>query len=213
MITKAEIISKISDLASGGDSEPDYRSRYHPSDIEAICDEVYTNLIRSTYNPENDEELDVFGKPFLNVPVLFDEARNEFYSDLPCQVVQIPENSGIRLISPMQDQTVQICPIDNNGQFIFSKLESQMFSGVPTYYYEKSGTGSGYKLFYDFRGENYPKLLMKLVSTFESLKYDDEVYEPSLLTKRGLLTMTDIVLQRLRQQPTESMSNDNNPNP
>lgn len=210
MITKQELIDKISSLANGGDNTPDTRYRYHPSDIEAVIDSEYINILNSIYRPEEDMDMDMYSQPY-HIDVLFDENRNEFYSVLPVDVVPLPENSGIRLVSPLQDQSVQIVPISNNGNFIFSKLESQMWSESATYYIEKSNQ-SGYRLYYQFRGEEYKKLLIKLITTFETMKYDTKVIEPSVMTKTSLLTLSDIVISKLRNQPAVSLSNDNNAN-
>lgn len=57
---------------------------------------------------------------FLNVPVLFNESTDTYYSKLPAQVLDLPNNAGI-IITQMKNPQNQFAPQNFAGAYIFSR--------------------------------------------------------------------------------------------
>lgn len=210
MPKKKEIVEIICHTLNGGDSVDDTQSRFHPAMVEENIGDIYKNLISSLVTSsmlgKNDNfQLDFYTKTFTDVPVAYDEERCEYYSELPCQIIDLPFQKGVRFISPVQDQSSQFVPRSNNSSVVFDALEVGMVEQLPKYYYENG------KVYYKFSGTTYPEVLMKLCPTFFDLDDDDEVAMPAILTKNGVVTLHDLVVNRMRGMAPEDLVNDSNP--
>lgn len=61
-------------------------------------------------------------KPFNNVPVLFNETTQTYYSELPKQILWLPQGSGLYFISRQQDISRPFFSMSTYGVFVFSQL-------------------------------------------------------------------------------------------
>jgi hypothetical protein len=146
---------------------------------------------------------DAYTKTYKNVEVLTDEDRNEKYSILPCSVVVLPDNRGVRMISPMHDQKNSFVYRSNNSLNIYGNLDVDAVSKRTRFYVESNN------IFYDAHlSDDITQLLMKLIPEFDSLDDDEEVGIPSAYGK----LIFDLVIQSMLGKPLEKMSNDNNAN-
>jgi hypothetical protein len=216
LIKKNQYIETIQRRCCGGEPTADLISRYHPKIIEKEVDQVYESLLQSLFvqniKGNNFAVLDPYTRGY-EAPILFDSARNEFYSNIPKPVIALNSpgngtgNYGVRVICPKKDQSVQFIPIDNGADVVFSQLEVSIICTIPSYYIE------GNQSRFNFRGQPYEEgddLLFKIVPTFSSLSDNDYVTMPQFMTKNGMLEVADMVFERLTGMPKEKMTNDNN---
>jgi hypothetical protein len=216
LIKKNQYIETIQRRCCGGEPTADLISRYHPKIIEKEVDQVYESLLQSLFvqniKGNNFAVLDPYTRGY-EAPILFDSARNEFYSDLPKPVIALNSpgngtgNYGVRMISTTKGQSSQFIPIDNGADDIFDELEVSIICTDPSYYVE------GNSVYFNFRGQSFEEgdsLLFKIVPTFSSLEDNDYVTIPQFMTKNGMLEVADMVFERLTGMPKEKMTNDNN---
>ena len=115
---KSEVIDLIKHQISGGDLTSDLLSRYGEQFIEKYVELAYTSIIYALQVAATKAgdygQLDPYIKTFKNVPVICDEDRDEYYSELPCAVIPLPMARGIRMISPMRGQGVDFIYRENN---------------------------------------------------------------------------------------------------
>lgn len=223
MLRKEQYIEQLRQRLCGGDPTADMMGRFHPLIVEKEVDVAYESLLQSLFSQNikggNYSALDAYTRTFPSkqypdpVYVLKDEIRNEYYAELPKPVIVLNSvnegsgNYGIRLVSLVQGQASAFIPIDNNALTVFSGLEVNRINTIPTYYVE------GNKVFFNFTDLNAPKeVLMKIVPTFSFLDDDDFVTMPEFMTKAGMLSVSDMVYERMISEPPEKMTNDNNPN-
>jgi len=210
MPKKIEILETILHSLNGGDSVADTQSRYHPSIVgEAIAD-IYgqlltTNVTKAMSAPSDSFALDNYTKTFTSVPVEYDNVRCEYFSDLPAEIVSLPFQSGVRFISPIHDQSYQFLPRSNNSVGMFSELEVSQTENMPRFYVENG------RVYYEFHGDEFKKVLMKLVPTFTGLEDFDEVEMPGIMGREGYFSLHDLVVRRFLSMPPEDLSNDTNP--
>lgn len=206
-MTKEQLIDTIKDRLAGGDCPQEIKGRYHPEIISKHITLVLNYLIKSVAYKEAEMYgwgiLDGYSKAYKDVDVVFDASRNEYYSFLPCSVVQLPMNRGVRMISPMHDQKYNFIYRENNSISIYQHLDVDKIKGIPRFYVE------GNKVFYsDQFNSDYTKLLMKVIPDFDSLDDEDEAQVPTAYGKM----IFDLVVQSMQGKPFEKISNDNNPN-
>jgi hypothetical protein len=210
MPKKIEILEMILHTLNGGDSVTDGESKYHPAMVTEVIGEVYESLIAANVSNmiggkgQDNFALDNYTKTFTDVPVVFSESREEYYSLLPAGVLGLPQQRGIRMISPTLNQSRQFAPRSNNSSVVYDELEVSWADLTPKYYLE------GNKVFYYFPEQVYEKVLMKLCVSFPDLDDMDEIEMPVIMSKSGLLTLHDLVVRRFLSMPPEDTSNDNN---
>ncbi len=211
MIRKIELIEKVQDILNGGDQTSDQISRYHNEIISLNISDVYENMLLSMYKQSTVGAanvgagfLDVYTKSFPNTKVLFDKERCEYYIDTPVKYVQLPQNRGIRWISAMNGDSMPFYALDNNANWALGQLEVGKLNNNPTYYVENG------VVWLDLKGEKLSEVMYKIVPVFDNLDDDDLIKEPTIVTKNGLLTITDVVVQRLINKPQQDNVNDGN---
>ena len=206
-MTKEQLIDLIIDRLAGGDCPQELKGKYHPEivskHIGIAMNYLMQNIVLKEAERSGMSVFDAYTKTFKNVDVLTDDDRNEKYSLLPCSVVVLPENRGVRMISPMHDQKTNFVYRSNNSVSIYGHLDVNFVSDRTRFYVE------GSKVFYDEHlSDDIIKVLMKLIPEFDSLDDDDEVGIPSAYGK----LIFDLVIQSMLGKPPEKMSNDNNAN-
>ena len=206
-MTKEQLIDLIIDRLAGGDCPQELKGKYHPEivskHIGIAMNYLMQNIVVKEAERSGTSVYDAYTKTFKNIEVLFDADRNEKYSVLPCSVVVLPENRGVRMISPMHDQKTNFVYRANNSVSIYGHLDVNFVSDRTRFYVE------GSNVFYDEHlSDDITNVLMKLIPEFDSLDDDDEVGIPSAYGK----LIFDLVIQSMLGKPPEKMSNDNNAN-
>lgn len=209
MIKKIELIEKIQDILNGGDQSADQVSRFHNEIISLNISEVYENMLLTMYKQSVQGIggagmgfLDIYTKPFPNTKITFDEDRCAYYIDTPVKYVQLPQNKGVRWISPMDESSPPFYALDNNANWVLGSLEVGLMNTVPTYYVEND------RVYIQLKEAKYKEVMYKIVPVFDNLTDDDLIKEPSIVTKNGLLTITDVVVARLLNKPQQDITND-----
>jgi hypothetical protein len=210
-MTKENLIDLIySDVTAGSDNYS-LNKKFHKADIEKYVEIAMNTLIVQAYlNSERYKDfaqLDVFTKAFKNVSVHYDDNRGEYFSILPCSIVALGKNSGVRLISPMKSQNKPYQNIQNNRIQVYSNIESTKLFKDTCFYLE------GDKIYYfnpDEYIENKVPVLMKLIVSFSSYDDFDEVVMPI----GSEVNILEIVrnLMGIRQNKITDDKNDNSSN-
>lgn len=202
-MTKKELVYLLLTRANGEDVSPDRVGKYHKKEVERYLDMAYSDVIRQAYQNafryRDYGQLDSLTKAYYNVAVEYDPNRCEYYSDLPVSVVQLPNNAGIRLISPQCDQTSTIKYSINGSSSFMNKLEVRRVNRSKRYYVE------GERVYYINADNKMVDVLMKVIPDFKEFEDDDEV--PIIA---GLdMAVFDNALQRLVNENPSDDYNDN----
>lgn len=208
MRTKENWVDALIDFFANGDCPQEMKGKYHPEIIAFHLGVALDYLITKVLYPEASKTnnwgmLDVYVKTYLNVPILDDTDRDERYSDLPIQPVNLPSNRGVRFISTNKDQSYRFIYRDNNTENIFGGLDVDEVITTPRYYVEGKKVFYSHHLPYDLKF-----VLMKLIPPFDALDDDDDVNIPQGYGK----LVFDLVAQSLSGRKLEKVSNDNNSN-
>jgi hypothetical protein len=205
-MTKIELIELIQHRLAGGDLVPDQLGRFHEKVIEKYVSLAVASLMnqleKNAIKHNDFGQLDDYTITRTEVPVLYDNARKEYYSILPVKVVKLYKNRGIRLVSPNHDQANRFDYMDNNESDVYSELEVEMIDGTPSWYPESN------KVY--FRNITQPVIdsgvLMKLIPVLSELPDDQEISIPA-----GQETFVlDFIFKYMSNMPPEDVSNDNN---
>jgi hypothetical protein len=88
----------------------DKTNRYHPAQIEAICDVVYAELLAAS-SIDDIDDLGLYTKEYINESVTLDAVRGLYYSTIPAAIVPIPGvTSGVYRINSMQSLDLDYVP-------------------------------------------------------------------------------------------------------
>ena len=202
---KIELIELVQDFLAGGDAPNEIRGRYHQKVIEKYISMAYNDIVYAVYKDAKRyhqfDLLDVFTEPYF-VDVQYDSDRAEYYSVLPVAIMQIPDQSAIRQISPTQDQSFSFSYIKNTDKPIWGVLEAgSLAKDVPDYYVEHL------KVFYSNfdRYKDITRVLMKLIVPFNDMDWNSEV--PVAAGKEMMIF--EMVAKLLLQKPPDDDINDN----
>ena len=175
---KDKLIELVKLNASGGDASASVASKFDPREIELVIDMVYNDLVFQLYESElakgnmNMDALDPFGTSF-KCEIQEDTDRKEFYIALPFEMVPLPANVGIRLVSPYQEQDSAYDIVDNNSLHAFSRLYNQLVRPQTICYIEVP------RIYFRYLPKPRPDFIMvKAISDFTSLKDDADVIIP-----------------------------------
>ena len=201
-MTKEQWIDLTIDFLSGGDQTEDTKGKYHPEIVSKHLNLAFTTLIEATYKQNlsygDFSELDAFTRPYENVAVQTGVSRDKKYSQMPVAVVNLPDNRGIRQISPMKDESTSYAYMESVGSPVFFELEVSEVSDVPTFYVEQNN------IIYVNMSDDTDTVLMKLIPSFEALNDTDEVSIPGGKDK----IIFDMVAQTMLNKPPEDTIND-----
>lgn len=202
-MNKREYVALCIDYFSGGASPADLRGRYDERIMERYFEMFYLdtiyNIHRNAVVYSDYAQFDAYAKPYENVPILFNENRNEYYSVLPATPVSLPKNRGIRQISPMQSQEYKFWPAKNNDADVRTALEGQSVIGY-TSYYRESGN-----VFYRALNEIYidKGLLFKLIVPLSEFDDSENIEIPAMNTSQIFQAIVDL----MRGRPAEKKTN------
>lgn len=204
-MTKRAWVELIISNISGGATPADLDSRYHPLVIGKLFGVAYANIIsdiaKQASKAKDWSQFDAYLKSYKNVAVLHDEDRDEYYSLLPASIIELRENRGIRLISPMQDQRNKFDYIDSDSESMWGELEA---GNIPegTQYYREGG-----KIYYRnfFQAYITPGLLFKLLVPLSEFDDEEEIGVPS----ERSIEIFNIIRDMLQKRQPEESANDN----
>lgn len=174
-MNKEEFIAVVTNNLVGGNPSSEQIAKYPPSMVAKYI-EIATNSILKDISVKlgvrgDNSFLDGYSWAFENVPMQFNTARKEFYTDLPCPIIQLPNQISIRQISPMESQRDAYNCIPYGSQSTFGMLEGSNMAGTRGAYYLEN------ERVYYMRVPGQCNVLMKLVPPFSW--FDDDVNLPS----------------------------------
>lgn len=204
---KIELIELVQDFLAGGDAPDEIKGKYHGEITSNMINMAFTKAIMETY---------MEAKGYSDYSILDAWARNyplNIASDkvrLPFVPVQLPNNMGIRQVTPSGDLTNAFAYRDTNANTVFAALEVNAVSTKPTFYIEMDYSG--------MTGEQIPQVLVfeklpdgctavnvKLIVPIEQLDDYDEVAIPAGKESQIIGNVIEI----LRAKPPEDKINDN----
>lgn len=197
-MTKQQLIDAIIHRLAGGDLVPEQIGKFHPVVVEKYVDSVWASILYQVYR-KNDGSLDLYTKTY-SATVLTDTALALDYVSLPVQVVELPDNNGIRMISAKQDQSWSVPLVPQQYQSAYANMEISEVHDDPFAFVV------GSKIYFKNLDRDVTQMLLSLVIPFSAYDDDDNVYIPS---SRGMDLM-DMVYRAMLQVPEEDMANDNN---
>jgi len=198
-MTKRNYIDLIIDWLAGGDAPADIKGKYHPEIISKHIETIYNAIIfedsMARIHKKQYSNLDSYTKTYY-VDLELDEIRDEYYFTLPGDIIQLPDNRGIRKICLKQDQAYSFIYRSNNTVDIYSELEASMVHDRPRYYLENVKVYIDEELREEIVEEG---LLAKLVVSFNEFEDTDELPVPA--GKDNMIF--DMIVEKLRKKPKE----------
>jgi hypothetical protein len=204
---KSQWIDLLIDNLAGGDCPDELQGRYHPKVIEKHLELAFDTLLNrnATQKERMQDELgmdswkyDSMTKTYFQ-PILHDERRDRYYSELPVNVIDILNNSGIRMISPAKEELSAFIPRRLNDSFIMGDLETSCQNGLIFY------TLEGKNLYYSGDIDcNWKEVMMKLAVRFDDMDMDDDITIPD--GRSG--EVFDLVWGFMRRKSPEDIVND-----
>lgn len=172
--TKNKLAEQVIRRLNGGDSSVE--SQYDKREIILFIEQALAALVKSEFMAS----LRIAGphigsqyiSSFINVPILRDEDRDEVYSIIPHDYVNLPNDRGIQQVSMMKDQTSAFVPVRNGSTALFSKSPASRLEGRIGFYPE------GNRIYYkkDLLKDGCDKVLIKLIVPSPSELDDDDPY-------------------------------------
>lgn len=206
MITKQELADLCIINLSGG--APNSMQKYDRREFYKYIDMAVTSLINAEIKSRKKPGADgAWIKSYEDVVVKWDNNRKKCFFDLPCPVINIPNDEGLYSISPLVDESTQHV-ITKKGQFaVFKELDAaDVGFGIYACYLE------GNKVYYPDMPSTMIDcpLMVTLIPDPSGLKPNDPINVPGTLEK----TMIDLILDLSKGQVTyhNKKSNDQNPN-
>lgn len=197
-MTKIEIIELVQHRAAGGDMTADLLGKFHENVVEkaltGIINQVLFDLFRT-----NNSALDYFAKGY-SVNVSHDTAGDLYYITLPKNVVQLPNNSGVRMVTPRKGQDYSIPIVPAQAQDTIEGLEVGLIDNKAYGFIEQN------KVYFRNFDKSMTSLYVKIIIPFEEYADTDEVMIPG----ERLPQILDYCHGFLLNVPPEDVRNDNN---
>lgn len=198
-MTRQQIIELIQHKLCGGNMTPDLLGKYHPEVIAKWVDAVLADYFFAIFR-QNPDNFDTYAKPFKNVPVLFDEDTDTWYSLLPSPVLQFTQTQeGVRDIRTMKGKGIEFEPIMFGSAEVFNDLDAGKIDSVIGYITFQD------RVTYD-RNPETDKVLMMLVIPFSEYGDNDKILLPSGV---NIKILTDAVQAFATGLGQEKQVNDN----
>jgi len=197
-MTKEQFIEIVQGVLTSGDANPDLIEKYHTGRINLIASMAFSAAIYQVFYRQLDEK-DLYARDYV-AEVKYDEEFDEYYSDLPIVVIQLPRNSGVHKISPLREP-MSFVPINSLAEDVFSQLEVGQTISDPSYYLRSKKVVYQY---YDWKQKLVKKVRMRLVPPLEDYADDDEITIPA--------GKEDMILQFTTQILSGQLPTDNTPN-
>ncbi len=181
-MTKAQITAMIQDLMDANTTPS--RSKYDVRDIAILVGAGYSDAVTTSiiinYRGKRIVSSRIDGgfvTAFKDVPIVLDTDRQAYYSVLPAAIIQLPNDIGIRQISPMEDERTSWINSSIGQKFTQSLLEVSDYPKPITYQVEND------RVYYDDKLPWQWKLsgagvLMKLLRDINDIPDDEEFNIP-----------------------------------
>jgi hypothetical protein len=175
-------------------------TKVNPKVIELFIGRAFNQIIYETFRKDL-TNLDIFTKAYYNVPVQLDEDTDQYYSELPVQIVQLPiSGDGVMAIHSMKGKGVEFAAKKSGMQDIHRELEVAYLDGPISYWLMNGRVEYGAKPFLD----SIQKVKMSLIPQFGELDMMDEIHIPSGKDER----LMELVTQFARLTPPAQEIND-----
>jgi hypothetical protein len=202
-MTINEMADLIQSTNAGGFVSADLLSRFDTRDIKKCLEifymDMFSSISKTVINTKAYSLLDPYTKPYEDIPVLFNEHRKEHYIELPTAPLLLPDNRGIRKISPMKDPTIRVWMSYGSNQEMTSRLEGPKALGFVI------GHPEGDKVYFSNYNPDYKHFLVKLVVGLGDFDEDEEIPMFSFNASQIFQSVAAIMMQR----PPEKSTNDN----
>lgn len=180
-MTKAQITAMIQDMMNANTTPS--RGKYDERDIAILVGAGYSDAVTTSiiinYRGKRIIQSNIDGgfvTSYKDVPIVLDTDRKSYYSVLPVSIIQLPQDIGIRQISPMEDEWSSWINSSIGNQFTQSLLEVSNYPKPVTYQLEND------RVYYDDTLPWYYKdkgvVLMKLVRDINDIANDEEFNIP-----------------------------------
>lgn len=180
-MTRAQWIELIKRALDGGSAPVELRGRYHENEIALYIQSAINSLLNtyttlSAQNSANQgHDLWKFDGMTKTYPldIKFDSTRKKYYSELPVSIMPILNNSGIRMIFPIEAEECAFIPRAQTDDFLMDGLDVNLITGL--IYFKVENT----KVYYS--GDincNWKQVLAKLIINFTEFDDNDEVPMP-----------------------------------
>lgn len=175
-MNKETLIDLARRHVSGGDAPAELKSRFHPNEVDKYLEMVYDDdifrICTSAIKYGDYSVLDNYLNTYV-FAVQYDSAREQYYITPVPQAVSLPNNLGIRQLSPPKDQTMSFALVDDNSASVWGALEVDYVDSTPGY------SPEGSNIYFD---DKFPKglqnVMVKQIVPFSSLKKTDSVFVP-----------------------------------
>lgn len=176
MATKAQLVELVRRRAlQNGIGVNDDNARLTYRQVELELDQTFQDLIFLTLKA-SENDLNSYAKTYNNLNIKFDGEERVYYVKLPAEVIQLPNNIGIRLVQGVGENARKFYRTSHEDIDMF------MDTFVPSHYdrplYIKDKDRLLFKNF-DFRSHNVRKIILKLVVPLSEYGDDEDVSLPA----------------------------------
>lgn len=204
-MNKAELIDLVKRNLGGGDMPAELKSRFHPNEIskyiEMVYDDIFDAICKEGIKYGDYSALDNYLNTYI-FATKYDSVREQYYIVLDPQPVPLPNNLGIRQVSPPKDQTFAFALVDDSSASVWDALESDYVSDVAGY------SPEGNNIYFD---NKYPRglenVMVKQLVPFSSLRDNDSVFVPG--GNNTLMFQKVLALMLNKPMPDVQGSNEN----
>jgi len=198
-MTKREFIEFVRQSIMAGDITADKNKGVHPLRLQYIIASGFNEIYYATFS-KNPHELDFYAKNY-EADILYDTARNTYYSTLPKPVVQFPNGEGIRKIGTLQGNKVEFVKTNiNEADYVNGTILDLIDTKIG---YLQTSNRVEYRRFDPYLA--IKKVYISMVVPFNDLSMDEWVQIPSGKDVELINVVKQIIMQRL----PEDKQNDN----
>lgn len=208
-MTKREFIDLCIDAVTKAGLSSDNKRPFHPEMMKRYAELGYNEILNGMWL--NSERYAQFGslsnyvvtypnKGYPEVPVLYDSVRDQHFIDLPVELVQLPGCAGLRMISPVRDESWQFIYRENTASAVFDETDVGVVDQKPRYYVEHQQARFD-RRYWD---TDITQVLVKMVQPFSAFK--DSTPLPFPAGKD--LAAVSVVVEIIRGKGASDKSND-----
>lgn len=174
-MNKGKLLEKIREVAlSNGLLNNDDLGKLSLRSIEISTALLYADALMMIVKKESD--LDFFTKSYNNVSIDYNHDTKQYTSDLPCKIVQLPNNNGVRVVKGIGSNRI-FAKSNYTDIDLFSDMDASKYYDR-TLYVMEGQTKIRYTSF-DYAQHNVRFVMMKLIPDFMEYTYNEDVPIPS----------------------------------
>lgn len=195
---KIEFIELVQHILTNGDMNPDLETKYHEGVVNLLASMAFSNAIYEVFRRQLDEK-DLYTRRY-QVTVLYDETTDEYYSELPALVMQLPMNSGIHKISPITERW-SFNQINQQSEDVFDLLEVGQLVQDPSFWFDSTRIHYQY---YNWKNQQIQKAHAWLVIPLEAYADEEQLVIPA--------GKEDLILQFVKDHLAQQLPGDDSQN-